>query len=109
MQKKRGGFFFVSFPDDGETENNEVSNSKPSALSGNLQRIIFLHEFATTHGTPCAQVVELERLRPAYGNIPAQFEKRTFPVPPKLERDMLLTQDSLPKVAKLAELFALNL
>jgi hypothetical protein len=54
-------------------------------------------------------VAEKERLRPAYGHIPASFDKKIFPIPPTLRADVKASQDSLAKVAKLSDLVALNL
>ena len=68
-------------------------------------------------------MVEKERIRPSYAHTPANLVKGVFHVPPGLEKDMLLTSDHLPKLAKLvgqryemdgakklqADLFALHL
>eukprot|EP00283_Hemiselmis_rufescens_P017859 CAMPEP_0173464380 /NCGR_PEP_ID=MMETSP1357-20121228/69821_1 /TAXON_ID=77926 /ORGANISM="Hemiselmis rufescens, Strain PCC563" /LENGTH=335 /DNA_ID=CAMNT_0014432273 /DNA_START=11 /DNA_END=1014 /DNA_ORIENTATION=- len=78
IQREKGGFYFITFPDHGETgQTNEV--------------------------------VEKERLRPAYGLHPIQFDKRNFPIPPSLAADLKATEGSLPKLAKLANLIALNI
>jgi hypothetical protein len=54
------------------------------------------------------QVAEKERLRPACGHAPLTFEKKNFPIPNHLQADVKASQDSLGKVAKLADLVALN-
>ncbi|EKX43493.1 hypothetical protein GUITHDRAFT_140530 [Guillardia theta CCMP2712] len=77
VQKNKGGFYFITFPDEGDVGTHEV--------------------------------VEKERIRPSYAHTPANLVKGVFHVPPGLEKDMLLTSDHLPKLAKLADLFALHL
>jgi len=54
-------------------------------------------------------ILERERLRPAYGHTLAVFDKLTFPIRPEQQADVKITEDSLAKVAKLADLFALRL
>lgn len=78
LQKKKGDFYFVTFPDSGGSGQS-------------------------------SEVVEKERLRPAHGMAPVKFEKKNFPIDPRIRPDVKATQDSLPKVAKLANLIALNL
>ncbi len=53
-------------------------------------------------------MAEKERLRPSSGHTPVPFEKKNFPIPSHLQADVKASQDSLGKVAKLADLVALN-
>ncbi len=54
-------------------------------------------------------MVERERLRPRSGHVTSGFMRRVFPVPRGMEQNMKATIAQLPKLAKHAELFALNL
>jgi hypothetical protein len=54
-------------------------------------------------------VVELERLRPPGSRKPANFTRRVFRIPPGQEANVKITEHHLPKLAKLAQLFALNI
>jgi len=56
-----------------------------------------------------SEVVERERLRPRSGHVPAGFVRRVFPIPRGQESNMAHTTDQLPKLAKVTELFTLNL
>lgn len=53
--------------------------------------------------------MEKERLRPSYGHTPIAFQRKNFPIAKHLKADVKATQNSLPKLAKLAQLIALNL
>ncbi|KAJ1474864.1 hypothetical protein T484DRAFT_1830694 [Baffinella frigidus] len=77
--QRKGDFFVITFPDNGTTESREV--------------------------------VEYERLRPAFGHSQTLAMRRVnFPVPNNISaNDMRSTQDSLFKLAKLADLFVLSL
>lgn len=44
------------------------------------------------------QVVEKDKLRPAYGHQPAKFDKKSFAIPPEIQRDISLTADALPRM-----------
>ncbi len=54
-------------------------------------------------------MVECERLRPWSGHSPSGFIRRVFRIAPGQEANMARTKEQLPKLAKLAELFALNI
>ena len=54
-------------------------------------------------------MVERERLRPSAPHVPSGFIRRVFPIPHGQEANMRATTAQLPKLAKHAELFALNL
>ena len=60
-------------------------------------------------GQETSEVVELERLRPCSGHTQSGFMRRVFRIAPGQEANMARTKDQLPKLAKLAELFALNI
>ena len=53
-------------------------------------------------------MVELERLRPPGSRKPANFTRRVFRIPPGQEANVKITEHHLPKLAKLAQLCALN-
>ena len=54
-------------------------------------------------------MVERERLRPPSGHVPSGFMRREFQIAKGQEANVARTKDQLPKLAKLAELFALNI
>ena len=56
-----------------------------------------------------SEVVERERLRPPSGHVPSGFMRREFQIAKGQEANVARTKDQLPKLAKLAELFALNI
>jgi len=61
------------------------------------------------HLQETSEVVERERLRPSAPHVPSGFIRRVFPIPHGQEANMRATTAQLPKLAKHAELFALNL
>ena len=75
VRTKKGGFFVIAFPDEGDSETSEV--------------------------------VERERLRPRM--FMGFIWRRMFSIPRGMEQNVKATEAQLPKLAKHAELFALNL
>jgi hypothetical protein len=61
------------------------------------------------HLQETSEVVERERLRPSAPHVPSGFIRRVFPIPHGQEANMWATTAQLPRLAKHAELFALNL